>query len=124
MVTGSPSVAIRVYTPEDVLTFEEGGLNNADSALDGVDGLHNFRDSFEHSILFFVLHSGQQQRDQLGRRDSFVNSAQRSLLLRNESGKCENGRKVEFLSHFSNNSSYSFRIHYTFHDFVALPRNM
>lgn len=43
-----------------------------------VDGLANFRDSFENTIVVFILR-GEQQRDQLSRRDSFFSAAQRSL---------------------------------------------
>ena len=68
MVTGSPSIAIQVYSSEDIHTFEEDGLSNANSALDWVDALQIFWDLFQHSILFFILHSEQQQQDQLSWR--------------------------------------------------------
>lgn len=101
MVAGSPSVAIRVYTANDIANLEGSDISNAGSEIalslsEEVDGLLNFRDSFEHSILFFVLNNGQLQRDQLGRRESFVSRAQRSLLSRNKDGNDENGKKVEF----------------------------
>ena len=68
MVAGSPSIAIRVYTSNDITNLEGSDIANAGSEtalslLEEVDGLLNFRDSFEHSILFFVLHNGQLQRD-------------------------------------------------------------
>ena len=91
MVTGNPSVAVRIYKTDDAGQMEAIDDDNAD----GIDGLRNFRDSYEHSIVFFVLPSGQQQRDQLGRRDSFVNTAQKSLLWRDKvADENENGKKV------------------------------
>lgn len=85
MVTGSPSVAVRIYNSDDAQRYERtiasGELNNVTSDEDvGVDGLRNFRNTYEHSVVIFVLVTSQQQRDQLGRRDSFVNTAQRDLL--------------------------------------------
>jgi hypothetical protein len=87
MVTGSPSVAVRIYSAEDASRLEGIGSDSNDNTSDvGIDGLRNFRDKYEHSIVIFVLPTGQQQRDQLGRRDSFVNTAQRALLLHEDSG--------------------------------------
>ena len=87
MVTGSPSVAVRIYSAEDASRLEGSGSDSNDNTSDvGIDGLRNFRDKYEHSIVIFVLPTGQQQRDQLGRRDSFVNTAQRALLLHEDSG--------------------------------------
>ena len=76
MVPGSPSLAVRIYTNEDIAKLEE----NIDDCGDDVDGLQHFRDSFEHSMVFFVLSRGDEQ-SQLGRRESFVNTAQQALLL-------------------------------------------
>lgn len=78
MVPGSPSVAIRIYTMEDINKLEE----NIDKSGD-VDGLQHFRDSFEHSMVFFVLPRGNDQ-NQLSRRESFVNAAQQTLLTRGD----------------------------------------
>ena len=74
LITGTPTVAVRVYDLDDVNRFEEGdndnnatnSINNEESsnADDGVDGLRTFRDKFENSIVIFVLPSGQNQRDQ------------------------------------------------------------
>ena len=88
MFTGRPAVAVRIYDMDDINRLQndaaaasnEGGTDDDDN----IDGLRHFRDSFEHSIVFFVLPSGQHQRDQLGRRDSFVNLAQKSLLCMNK----------------------------------------
>jgi hypothetical protein len=86
VVTGSPSVAVRIYNADDAQRYEgiiaSGKLNDVTSDEDdfGVDGLRNFRNKYEHSVVIFVLPTSQQQRDQLGRRDSFVNTAQRDLL--------------------------------------------
>ena len=88
MMAGSPSVAVRIYDADDASRME--AIDDDDP-----DGLRNFRDSYEHSIVFFVLPSGQQQRDQLGRRESFVNTAQKSLLRRDKAAdENENGKKV------------------------------
>jgi hypothetical protein len=85
LVTGSPSVAVRVYNTEDATRFENISTGNANTdTIDmnmEIEGLPHFRDTYEHSIVIFVLPTGQQQRDQLGRRESFVNSSQRALLL-------------------------------------------
>jgi hypothetical protein len=87
MVTGTPSVAVRIYSAEDASRFEGIAYSSNDDTSDvGVDGLCNFRDKYEHSVVIFVLPTGQQQRDQLGRRDSFVNAAQRALLSYEGSG--------------------------------------
>ena len=75
MVPGSPSLAVRIYTNEDMAKLEE----NINDSGDDVDGLQQFRDSFEHSMVFFVLVRGDEQ-SQLGRRESFVNTAQHALL--------------------------------------------
>lgn len=45
-----------------------------------VDGLRQFRDSFEHSMVFFVLIGDEEQNSQMGRRESFTNAAQQALL--------------------------------------------
>mmetsp|Transcript_29837 Transcript_29837/g.63383 ORF Transcript_29837/g.63383 Transcript_29837/m.63383 type:complete len:107 (+) Transcript_29837:384-704(+) len=95
MVAGSPSVAVRVYTTDDIIRFEGGESCAAGSgSLEGIDGIRNFRDSFEYSIVCFILNNGQTQRDQLGRRDSFVNLAQRDLLLKGGGENDENSKKV------------------------------
>mmetsp|Transcript_46963 Transcript_46963/g.98525 ORF Transcript_46963/g.98525 Transcript_46963/m.98525 type:complete len:455 (+) Transcript_46963:83-1447(+) len=87
LVTGNPSVAVRIYNTDDASRLE--AVDDEDP-----DELRNFRDSYEHSIVIFVLPSGQQQRDQLGRRESFVNRAQASLQRRDiPSDENENGKK-------------------------------
>eukprot|EP00804_Cyclotella_cryptica_P002599 CCRYP_010426-RB/>CCRYP_010426-RB protein AED:0.13 eAED:0.13 QI:260/1/0.75/1/1/0.75/4/0/384 len=83
MVTGSPSVAIRIYTVDEVNELERSLVETEDD----VDGLQQFRDSFEHSMVIFLLPKGEYQRDQLGRRESFVNAAQQALLSRNNDGQ-------------------------------------
>ncbi|KAL7532477.1 hypothetical protein ACHAXR_004654 [Thalassiosira sp. AJA248-18] len=90
MFTGS-RLAVRIYNTDDFSRLE-GTASSNDEESDGVDGLRSFRDSYEYSIVFFVLPSGQHQRDQLGRRDSFVNTAQKSLLWRDKKAD-ENGKK-------------------------------
>lgn len=99
MVTGTPSVAVRIYNTEDTSRFEDATAK-ADKDLPYIDeeigGLPYFRDTYEHSIAIFVLPTGQLQRDQLGRRESFVNVAQRALLLNREEGGSDDGRKVRF----------------------------
>lgn len=97
-MTGSPTVAVRIYDADDTSRLEDAATNDEDSS-DGadeidVDGLRTFRDKYEHSIVIFILPTGQHQRDQLGRRDSFVSTAQKSLLWRDEKGESENGKKV------------------------------
>ncbi|KAL7547340.1 hypothetical protein ACHAWF_010663, partial [Thalassiosira exigua] len=90
VVTGSPSVAARIYGVEDFDRLEgaadDGAAADDDDDGDGIDGLRGFRDSYEHSMVLFVLPTGRHQRDQLGRRDSFVNVAQKSLLRRTVAG--------------------------------------
>jgi len=85
MITGSPSVAVRIYDVDDANRLENEVVNgDNDNRLD-VDGLcTTFRDKFENSLCIFLLPSGEHQRDQLGRRDSFVSQAQQSLLHRDE----------------------------------------
>jgi len=95
MVTGSPSVAVRIYSAEDASRLEGIASDSNDStSVVGVDGLRNFRDKYEHSVVIFVLPTGQQQRDQLGRHDSFVNAAQRALLSDEASSSGNDGEKV------------------------------
>eukprot|EP00984_Skeletonema_dohrnii_P005505 scaffold1938_cov114-Skeletonema_dohrnii-CCMP3373.AAC.5 len=82
MVAGSPSVAVRMYDIHDVQRLEKelsSDDNNHDENNGGVDGLKHFRQSYEHSIVFFILASSHQ-RDQLGRRDSFFHLAQRTNI--------------------------------------------
>jgi len=82
MVAGSPSVAVRIYDIHDVQRLENelsSDDNNHDENNGGVDGLKHFRQSYEHSIVFFILTSSHQ-RDQLGRRDSFFHLAQRTNI--------------------------------------------
>ena len=83
MVTGSPSVAMRFYTMDEINELER----RVDESDGDLEGLKNFRDSFEHSVVFFVLSRGEDQSDQLGRRESFVNAAQQALLSRNNDGQ-------------------------------------
>lgn len=92
MVAGSPSVAVRVYNMDDTNRMEAIGD-------DDPDGLRNFRDSYEHSMVLFVLPSARQQQDQLGRRESFVNVAQKALLSWPAGGEKEGGkvRSVRFI---------------------------
>lgn len=73
-------MAIRVYTADEINKLEEN-LHIEDGG--DMDGLQHFRDSFEHSMVFFVLPKGEEQ-NQLGRRESFVNTAQHVLLTRND----------------------------------------
>lgn len=99
---------MRIYDAEDAARMEgstsaaDGGGGDENSSFgggdddDGIDGLRSFRDKFEHSVVIFVLPSGQQQRDQLGRRDSFVSTAQRDLLRRD--GAAGGEKKVGRLS--------------------------
>ena len=84
MITGSVSVAVRVYSVDDANRLEERDLSDDENADGGVDRLRLFRDKFEHSLVIFILPTGQHQRDQLGRRDSFVSMAQKSLLFRDD----------------------------------------
>ena len=90
MLTGSPTVAVRIYNYDDATRLESSIADEDPNADDGVDSLRNFRDSYEHSIVFFVLPSGEQQRDQLGQRESFVNAAQQSLLSWGNKAEDEN----------------------------------
>jgi len=85
LISGSPSLAVRIYDVDDAIRLENEVVNgDNDNRLD-VDGLHStFRDKFENSLCIFLLSSGEHQRDQLGRRDSFVSQAQQSLLHRDE----------------------------------------
>ncbi|KAL9188605.1 hypothetical protein ACHAXT_006983 [Thalassiosira profunda] len=92
MLTGANGIAVRIYTADDASRLEAGGACD-DDGEEGVDGLRAFRDSFEHLAVFFVLPSGQQQRDQLGRRESFVSAAQRSLLRWDDGEGGSNGGK-------------------------------
>jgi len=85
LVSGNPSVAVRIYDVDDANRLEnEVVKEDNDKRLD-VDGLcTTFRDKFENSLCIFLLPSGEHQRDQLGRRDSFVSQAQQSLLHRDK----------------------------------------
>jgi len=97
MVTGSPSVAVRIYNAEDASRFEDNYMKATTDSTDiEIEGLPLFRDTYEHSIVIFVLPTGQLQRDQLGRRESFVNVAQRALLSNRMEGGNDQGRKVCF----------------------------
>ncbi len=80
MVAGSPSVAVRMYNIHEIQRLEKelSDKSNHD-ANGGVDGLKHFRDSYEHSIVFFILPSNHQ-RDQLSRRESFLRAAQRTNI--------------------------------------------
>lgn len=94
MVTGSPSVAIRIYTMEEISEIERSLVET-----DGDVGLQHFCDSFEHSMVFFVLARGEDQRDQLGRREPFVNAAQQASLISRNNDRHEENRdavKVNF----------------------------
>ena len=81
MVPGSPSVAVRIYAIDEIRRLE------VCSGEFDVDGLQNFRDSFEFSVVIFVLPNGEVMRDQLGRRESFVNLAQKALLAGDKVGE-------------------------------------
>ncbi len=95
MVTGNPSVAVRIYNSEDASRFEDTSAKaNTDCPEMEVESLPHFRDTYEHSIVIFVLPTGQKQRDQLGRRESFVNVAQRALLLDRVEDGNDRGKKV------------------------------
>ncbi len=82
LVTGSPSLAVRMYNIHDVQRLEKE-ISSDDNIHDdnngGVDGLKHLRASYEHAIVFFIL-SSVHQRDQLGRRDSFFHLAQRTNI--------------------------------------------
>lgn len=81
MLTGSPSLAVRIYEIDDTTRLENEVVKGDKDA----DCLRTtFRDKFENSLCIFLLPSGEHQRDQLGRRDSFVSLAQQSLLYRDE----------------------------------------
>ena len=90
MVAGSPSLAVRMYSIHDVQRLEKEQSDSNDQAVDkeGADGLKHFRDSYENSIVFFMLPS-HHQRDQLSRRESFLHLAQqtnvRMLIVANSS---------------------------------------
>lgn len=81
MVAGSPSLAVRMYNIHDIQRLEkersDGSINH--DANGGVDGLQHFRDSYENSIVFFILPLNHQ-RDQLSRRESFLHAAQRTNI--------------------------------------------
>ena len=46
---------------------------------------------YKHLIVFFILPLGQQQQDQLGQGDSFVNNTAQKYLLRRDEVVDENG---------------------------------
>ncbi len=81
LVTGSPSLAVRMYNIHDVQRLEKeiSFDDNSHNENGGVDGLNHLRASYEHVIVFFIL-SSVHQRDQLGRRDSFFHLAQRTNI--------------------------------------------
>lgn len=76
MVTGSPSLAVRMYNIHDVQRLEKE-ISSDDNSHD--DNLKHLRASYEHAIVFFIL-SSVHQRDQLGRRGSFFHLAQRTNI--------------------------------------------
>lgn len=83
LVTGSPSVAVKVFDSLDIEQFEKTASITValeQASREGIGSLACFRDSFENTLVVFVLR-GEQQRDQLSRRDSFFSAAQRSLQL-------------------------------------------
>lgn len=86
MVPGSPSVAVRIYAIDEIRRLEVCSSQSSQREID-VDGLQNFRDSFEFSVVIFVLPNGEVMRDQLGRRESFVNLAQKALLAGDKVGE-------------------------------------
>jgi len=85
LISGVPSLAVRIYDVDDANRLENEVVNgDNDNRLD-IDALRTtFRDKFENSLCIFLLPSGEHQRDQLGRRDSFVSQAQQSLLHRDK----------------------------------------
>ena len=98
MVTGSPSIAVRIYNAEDASRFEDTTTTKANTDYPDMEikSLPLFRDTYEHSIVIFVLPTGQLQCDQLGRRESFVNVAQKALLSNRVEDGNDQGRKVCF----------------------------
>lgn len=68
-----------MYSIHDVQRLEKDHSGSNDQAVDkeGIDGLKHFHDSYENSIVFFIM-SPHHQRDQLSRRDSFLHLAQKT----------------------------------------------
>ena len=84
-ISGNPSLSVRIYDVDDAIRLEnEVVKEDNDNRLDVDELCTTFRDKFENSLCIFLLPSGEHQRDQLGRRDSFVSQAQQSLLHRDE----------------------------------------
>ena len=100
------TVAIRLFDQTTIMEMEEkystdaqlilsndlrdiASLNSrtnieSDGALDDFGGIKKFRDSFKHSIVFFIL-SKDFLVDQLRRMDSVVNTFQRCLASQGNS---------------------------------------
>ena len=76
-IPGTPSLAVRIYTADDIAKLSQT-ITTADDDSNDVDGLQHFRDSYEHSLVFFVLAGAEQSR--LEDWDYFANAAQRALL--------------------------------------------
>lgn len=85
LISGNPSLSVRIYDVDDANRLENEAVKEDNDNLLDVDEIRTtFRDKFENSLCIFNLPSGEHQRDQLGRRDSFVSQAQQSLLHRDE----------------------------------------
>ena len=102
------TVAIRLFDQNAIMEMEEkystdaqlilsndlrdiGSLDGrtniaSDDAFDDFGGIKKFRDSFKHSIVFFIL-SKALLEDQLSRMDSIVNTLQRCLASQRKSNQ-------------------------------------
>lgn len=68
-------MAARIYTADEITDLPQTAADDSND----IDGLQNFRDSYEHSLVFFILARGVEQ-SRMERWDYFVNTAQRALL--------------------------------------------
>jgi len=88
-------LASLVQRKDQDISFVDGYIDNNEKSQDSIedfDGICSFRDSFKHSIVFFVLQNQDIILNQVGRFESVVNTLQRCL----SSGYKENGEKASF----------------------------
>lgn len=83
--SSKPTIAIRVYDTRDIVSFEKKEKIAFDAT--DLDQLQQFRDSYENSLVFFILPPGELQQRQLTEPCSFFQTAQRVLSKPSVSGR-------------------------------------
>jgi len=92
--TSHTTVAVRVYDAVTITEMEKRVQQNRNLLQDDFHEVCSFRDSFKHSIIFFVLKSDIIS-DQLGRVESVVNTLQRRLCAYEDVESAGTGKKVK-----------------------------